>query len=393
MYEAFFHLTGKPFELLPDPDYLYMSPAHRKAITYLDYGIKERAGFILLTGEVGSGKTTIIKNIIKCLDTNVTTSKIYTTNVTAHQLLSLVNEDFGLESAGKDKIALFRELNDFLIREFVEGRHCLLLIDEAQNLSPECLEEVRMLSNLETESSKLLQIILVGQPELRRALASNEMRQLRQRISINCHIPPLDRVQSEAYIYHRLEHAGNRNALIFTAECFDIIQQQTRGIPRLINIMCDFILLSAFVDETNSLTPQVVREIADDLQFDRNYWNAFDEGERSVTVSDAARDRDDELLQLTRKLHDRLDILEKASTAFAHLDELSALGERCVALEERVQQLRHEVEPSPNLSPPRPIPASLLSQPLGLRSSQRDTVTPDEVPRKHFFRSILARFS
>ena len=345
MYEAFFHLKGKPFELLPDPEYLYLSPAHRKAITYLEYGIRERAGFILLTGEVGSGKTTIIKNIVKGLDAGVSTSKIFTTNVTPHQLLALINDDFGLESAGRDKVALFRDLYDFLIREFVAGRHCLLLIDEAQNLSPECLEEVRMLSNLETENAKLLQIILVGQPELRTILAANDLRQLRQRISINCHITPLDREQTEAYILHRLEHAGNRDALTFTPDCFDVIQHHTRGIPRLINIMCDFLLLSAFVDGTNSLTVQVVREVAADLQFDRTYWCGDEEFDSASPEEGDGSRCDDQLLLRAERLSARLDTLEQEAADFARRDDLAALGECCARLEKEMEEIGHRLVP------------------------------------------------
>ena len=350
MYESFFHLTGKPFELLPDPEFLYLSPVHRKALTYLDYGIKARAGFILLTGEVGSGKTTIIKNIIKSLDRNVNTSKIFNTSVTSHQLLSLINDDFGLESAGKDKISLFKDLYEFLIKEFMASRHCLLLIDEAQNLSPDCLEEVRMLSNLETENSKLLQIILVGQPELRKILAATDMRQLRQRISINCHINPLVREQTEAYILHRLERAGNRNAVIFTADSFDVIHLNTRGIPRLINIICEFLLLSAFVDESTEIGGEMVREIAADLQFEQNYWNidssgdaSGDHSDRSVPEAEIISTREEELFLLTRTLGERLDVLEKAVTVFAHLDEVSVLARKCAAQEDALLELRRHV--------------------------------------------------
>ena len=402
MYESFFHLTGKPFELLPDPDFLYLSPVHRKAITYLDYGIRERAGFILMTGEVGSGKTTIIKNIIKSLDTNVNTSKIFNTSVTTHQLLSLINDDFGLEIAGKDKIALFKDLYDFLIREFEAGRHCLLLIDEAQNLSPDCLEEVRMLSNLETENSKLLQIILVGQPELRKILAATEMRQLRQRISINCHITPLDREQTEAYILHRLERAGNRNAVTFTSDSFDIIQQHTRGIPRLINIMCDFLLLSAFVEETTSLSGEMVQEIAADLQFERNYWNADVsgdsagvDGDRSVPDAEFISRREEELLLLTRKLGTRLDVLEKASNAFAHLDELSSLTRRCISLEEALLDLRRQVNQIAERQTATPAPekaaAPFQAPPPEVKREAPQVVLPDLPQRKGFFQSLFGR--
>ena len=396
MYESFFNLTGKPFELLPDPEFLYLSPVHRKAITYLDYGIRERAGFILLTGEVGSGKTTIIKNIIKTLDKNVNTSKIFNTSVTAHQLLSLINDDFGLEIAGKDKVALFKDLYDFLIREFVAGQHCLLLIDEAQNLSPDCLEEVRMLSNLETESSKLLQIILVGQPELRRILAAAEMRQLRQRISINCHITPLDREQTEAYILHRLEHAGNRNAVAISHEAFDIIHYHSRGIPRLINIMCDFLLLSAFVDESHAISAEMVREIAGDLQFERNYWSpeppadvADDESDRLIPPAEIVTAREEELLLLVKQYGARLEVLEKAKSAGMHSEELTSLVRRCDALEEAVLDLRRHLH---QISERQVVVSVPLKPPVAEPKREPTPLVTSASPhRKGIFQSLFGR--
>lgn len=392
MYEAFFHLKGKPFELLPDPEYLYLSPAHRKAISYLEYGIRERAGFILLTGEVGSGKTTIIKNIVKGLDAGVRTSKIFTTNVTPHQLLALINDDFGLESAGRDKVALFKDLYDFLIREFVAGRHCLLLIDEAQNLSSECLEEVRMLSNLETENAKLLQIILVGQPELRTILAANDLRQLRQRISINCHITPLDREQTEAYILHRLERAGNRDALSFPPECFDIIQDHTRGIPRLINIMCDFLLLTAFVDGVHTLTGEVVREVAADLQFDCHYWSSDSAGDAPVVKSVTPSPRPDELTLLVQRIDARLDSLERVAADPARHTEWALLAERCAHLEESILKLQPPLhgEVRQNAAQfPDQLPDQLPTEQV--RHYQPDA-KPDTTERRwHFFRSLFGR--
>ncbi len=273
MYENFFNLRKKPFELVPNPEFLFMSKSHKKAIVYLDYGIKEHAGFILITGEVGSGKTTIVRNLLKNLDGRVTLSKIFNTKVTSEQLIAMVNEDFGLDAAGKDKITLLRELTDFLIEQHAMNRWPTLIIDEAQNLSADLLEEVRMLSNLETDKSKLLQIILVGQPELRKMLARPELRQLRQRISICCHIMPLTRQEAEEYIFHRLEIAGNRDAVSFDEESVDIIYGFSRGIPRLINIICDFLMLSAFAEETRVMTRDLVQEVIGEIEVENAFWN------------------------------------------------------------------------------------------------------------------------
>ena len=274
MYESYFNLKIKPFDLLPDHRFIYLSKSHKKAITYLDYGIRERSGFILLTGEVGSGKTTLIRNLLDQHYEHVVLSKIFNTRVTSEQLLGMINDDFGLAVQGKDKITLIRDLNAFLIDQYAAGNQPILIIDEAQNLSPDLLEEVRMLSNLEASNSKLLQIILVGQPELRTILASSGLRQLRQRISINCHLQALSRDEVEQYIVHRLEVAGNAAAVQFVPESFDAIFRYSRGIPRLINIICDFLMLSAFADETSMISVDMIQDVIGDLDFENYYWMA-----------------------------------------------------------------------------------------------------------------------
>jgi general secretion pathway protein A len=276
MYEKYFNLRTKPFELLPDPAFLYMSKTHKKAIRYLYYGIRERAAFILLTGEVGSGKTTLITDLIKRVDKNVILAKIFNTNVNSEQLIAMINDDFGLDVKGKDKIQLLKELNDFVIGQHARGNNPVLIIDEAQNLQPALLEEIRMLSNLETDRAKLLQIVLVGQPELRECLSMAGLRQLRQRISINCRIVPLTQEETLEYILHRLEVAGNRDAVAFTAGSIDVIYEYCKGIPRLTNILCDFLLLTAFNEETKTVDPPMVHDIAKDLEFESLYWGKKD---------------------------------------------------------------------------------------------------------------------
>lgn len=319
MYEAFFNLAKKPFDLVPNPEFLFLSRSHKKALAYLDYGIRERAGFILLTGDIGSGKTTLIRDLIRKHRGNVVLSKIFNTRVDSHQLLSMINDDFGLPIEGKDKITLLRELNEFLIDQYAAGQQPVIIVDEAQNLTPAILEEIRMLSNLETDDAKLLQIILVGQPELRDHLAGAEMLQFRQRINVNCQLSPLSRVETENYVLHRLEVAGNRNAAIFSTEALDVVYKYSRGIPRLVNIICGFLMLSAFAEQTTVIDGKMAREIVGDLDFENQYWGDLIEPltahDSTSAVSHApAMNGFEELTLLLRDIGTRLESLEREST-------------------------------------------------------------------------------
>ena len=318
MYESFFTLHTKPFDLLPNPEFLFRSKTHKRALTFLDYGIRERAGFILLTGEIGSGKTTIIRDLIKKQPDSVVLSKIFNTQVEFDQLIAMVNEDFNLPVQGKDKIALLRDLNNFLIEQYANGNKPTLIIDEAQNLTPKILEEIRMLSNLETDNAKLMQIILVGQPELRKTLSMPELLQLRQRISINCHIQPLSRLEVDEYILHRLHVAGNREAVSFSGQAIDIIYTYSRGIPRLINIICEFLLLSAFAEETRVISEEIVRDVVGDLDFENQFWTS-ELPEKATNGKTETNQSDGELAAVLRQITQRLDSIEKESVEFRQL--------------------------------------------------------------------------
>jgi len=322
MYLSYFKLKTKPFELVPNPEFMFLGKSHKKAMVYLDYGIRERAGFILLTGEVGSGKTTIIREMIARHIDNVVLSKIFNTNVDSEQLIAMINDDFDLPIQGKDKITLLRDLNLFLVDQYARGNRPVIIIDEAQNLTPETLEEIRMLSNLETTDSKLVQIILVGQPELRNMLAKPEMRQLRQRINIQCHLQPLDRQEVEEYILHRLQVAGNRQALSFDPKAFDIIFTYSCGIPRLINIICDFLLLSAFAEELHDVSEEMIFDIVGDLDFNNHYWAADQHGAEkdkgiggAVAFPQAAHVPESRIDELFGLLNQRLEHFEKDAVA------------------------------------------------------------------------------
>ena len=272
MYEGFFGLQRKPFELVPNPDFLYLSRSHSRAGIYLDYAMKENPGFILLTGEVGSGKTTVIRKLLSTMGSDVRVSKIFNTKLDSEQLLATINDDFGLEIGGRTKVQLLRELYEFLIRQYAARCRSVLIVDEAQNLSVDSLEELRMLSNLETDDTKLLQIILVGQTELKKVLSVPELRQLRQRITIHCHLQPLTAEETCEYIFHRLEVAGNREAVDVAPEALALIHGYCGGIPRLINILCDFLLLSAFADQSRAVTAPLVDEVAADAQFQGQFF-------------------------------------------------------------------------------------------------------------------------
>lgn len=337
MYEAFFNLAKKPFDLVPNPEFLFLSRSHKKALAYLDYGIRERAGFILLTGDIGSGKTTLIRDLIRKHRGNVVLSKIFNTRVDSHQLLSMINDDFGLPIEGKDKITLLRELNEFLIDQYAAGQQPVIIVDEAQNLTPAILEEIRMLSNLETDDAKLLQIILVGQPELRDHLAGAEMLQFRQRINVNCQLSPLSRVETENYVLHRLEVAGNRNAAIFSTEALDVVYKYSRGIPRLVNIICGFLMLSAFAEQTTVIDGKMAREIVGDLDFENQYWGDLIEPltahDSTSAVSHApAMNGFEELTLLLRDIGTRLESLERESTKSSN-DGLNQVLEQVTSLE------------------------------------------------------------
>jgi general secretion pathway protein A len=270
MYEDFFSLARKPFELVPNPEFLYLSRSHHKADMYLNYALRENAGFILLTGEVGSGKTTMMRQMLQRMGGDIQVAKVFNTNLNTDQLLETINDDFGLEIAGRSKTQLLKDLYEFLIGLFARQHRAVLIVDEAQNLSVSALEELRMLSNLETNETKLMQIILVGQPELRQTLALPELRQLRQRISIHCHLLPLTEGETVAYIRHRLTVAGG-GEVHFTDGALTLIHQASGGIPRLINILCDFLLLSAYAEGSRQITDELVLDIAADPQFEGQF--------------------------------------------------------------------------------------------------------------------------
>lgn len=260
MYEAFFGLNEKPFNLTPDPRFLYRSPKHEEAFGHLTYAIENRTGFVMVSGEVGTGKTTICRSLINELDADTELAFIFNPMLSPKELLRAINEDFGIQSRGDTIKELIDELNEYLLERNADGKNCVLVIDEAQNLKPEVLEQVRLLSNLETETQKLLQIVLIGQPELAANLELPELRQLNQRITARYHLMPLSGKETLQYIAYRLRVAGGLGKVRFTRKAVRIIYRVSGGTPRMINAIADRALIVAYTQETREITKRIVRQ-------------------------------------------------------------------------------------------------------------------------------------
>ena len=267
MYERFYNLRERPFSLSPDPDYLYPSRVHTEALSYLRYGIEGHAGFVVITGEIGSGKTTLLQSVMRGLDTRTSVARLVNTMLDARELIEAVMLDFGLDpQPSQSKPHLLRDLARFLVDQRTAGRLPLLIIDEAQNLSLPALEEVRMLSNLETEKSKLIQIVLVGQPNLHDVLGRPELEQLRQRVTVRYHLRPLDPEETAAYINHRLKKAAIGAPMVLSSEVTDPIGRTSQGLPRKINVIADAVLLFGYGEDKHEIDAGLVREVIAELE-------------------------------------------------------------------------------------------------------------------------------
>jgi len=266
MYTKFFGFTDKPFNVTPDPRFLYLTPSHQEALASMIYGIRERKGFVSIIGEVGTGKTTLLHTLFNELDKEIKTVFIFNTRINFNQLLQNILIELELTPKSTNKSELLNQLNDFLIEKLSLGENVALIIDEAQHLPSPVLEELRMLSNLETDREKLIQIILVGQPELDTKLRSPELRQLKQRVGINCYLTPLNREERIEYILHRLNVAGCKSNHIFSQKATELICKHSRGIPRIINILCDNALVSAYGKERKRIDTDIVGEVISDYE-------------------------------------------------------------------------------------------------------------------------------
>jgi len=264
MYEAYYQLREKPFSILPDPDLIYWGRMHTMAFTMLEFGIMNNAGFTVITGEIGSGKTTLLRYLLRRISPSVTVGLISSSPQGRHELLQMILMSLEQSFEG-DYPILFKRLQDFLHGQFANGRRTILIIDEAQNLEPEALEHLRMLSNINADKFQILQLILVGQPQLRDALMAPKLHQFAQRISSDFHLSPLDSKEVAKYIDFRLEAVGARH-LLFTEEACALIAIATGGIPRMINVLCDTALVYGFAGERKVVDQDIVREVIADKQ-------------------------------------------------------------------------------------------------------------------------------
>src|SRR5215471_6553750 len=265
MYKTFFGLTRSPFEISPDPHFLFPTLHHKEALASIYYGICRRKGFVVMTGEVGTGKTLLVRCLLELLNRQqIAFANVFNAQLSDIDFLRYIAGDLGLQLRNQPKSELLLELNHFLIQRHRNGQTTVLVVDEAQHLSPAVLEEIRLLTNLETSEQKLLQILLVGQPELEVKLESYELRQLKQRIGLRCHLEPLSQEETRGYINRRLRQAGagDRSDAIFPAVSSSIIHRYSTGIPRLINTICENALITAFAARSPEVTPEMVEEVA-----------------------------------------------------------------------------------------------------------------------------------
>jgi len=266
VYESFYALSGKPFQLNPDPSFYFGSRQHRRAMAYLEYGLHQNEGFIVVTGDVGAGKTTILRSLLGKLDpAQVVAAQLVSTQLDAEDMLRLAASSFGLRTKGVEKSDLLLSLEAFLVATSQQGKRALLIVDEAQNLTPRAVEELRMLSNFQLETHALLQSFLVGQPEFRRTMQSPEMSQLRQRVIAACHIGPMDLGETRGYVEHRLTCVGWKGNPQFQTGAFEAIYQATGGVPRRINSVCDRLLLSGFLAGKHEFDRADVEAVAHEI--------------------------------------------------------------------------------------------------------------------------------
>jgi general secretion pathway protein A len=324
MYESFFGLKDNPFNLSPDPDYLFMSEGHENAHTHLEYAVMESKGFVVLTGEIGSGKTTLLNLFLSEIPDEYHVGLINQTYVTPVQFLRKMCREFELEVSEKEKEGMIEKIHDFLLDQYASGKRVVLIVDEAQNLSTKTLEEVRMLSNLESQKNHLIQIILVGQPELKNKLRKKELEQFAQRITVHCHLDALSNNEVKGYIQYRLRVAGSKRANLFSDDAIAAIANISKGIPRMINILCDSALVYAFADSKEIINKNIVADVVRERAAGGIFF-------------------DEESLESSRMKSDDKKDIQNSQAENMTADNLVA-NERMLRLEERMQNYEEKVK-------------------------------------------------
>ncbi|HTD04334.1 XrtA/PEP-CTERM system-associated ATPase [Undibacterium sp.] len=320
MYESYYGFNAKPFQLKPDPRFFFGSKGHKRAMAYLEYGISQGEGFIVITGEVGAGKTTLMRNLFCELESeNILAAQIVNTHVGSDDILRLVASAFGLEYEDATKAALLTRLEQFLRQCDQQGKRALLVVDEAQNLTPRAVEELRMLSNFQTADKSLLQTFLLGQPEFRRTLLSGDMQQLLQRVIASYHLGPLDLVETQSYIEHRLHTVGWNNDPTISAEAFAGIYDYTGGIPRKINSLCDRMFLMGYLEEMHAFGEEEVKQVIADIKQEFDLPAADAEAQQAANFALGLKElnnvslesMDDRMAKMERSIISVIDALKK----------------------------------------------------------------------------------
>jgi general secretion pathway protein A len=333
MYETFFGLTGKPFQLNPDPAFFYGSRGHKRAFAYLQYGVHQGEGFIIVTGEVGAGKTTLVRSLLDQLDPNrLVAAQLVTTQLDAEDLLRAIAMAFGLATKAIDKAHLLAELEAFLVSLVPQGKRALLIVDEAQNLSSRAIEELRMLSNFQLGNQGLLQSFLVGQPELRLLMQGPKLQQLRQRVTASYHLGPMDRAETQAYVEHRLRHVGWSKDPRFEPGAFDPIYTFSAGIPRRINMLCNRLLLAAALSEEHDIAAANVDATVEEIRLELSDGDgnaaavAASANGRGVGDDAPAVGLEERVVRLERAMTAALDLLWQMRRSQASLKPLDPLN-------------------------------------------------------------------
>ncbi len=312
MYESFYGFTGKPFQLNPDPAFFFASRGHKRAFAYLQYGLFQNEGFIVITGEIGAGKTTLSRSLMEQLDREkVVAAQLVSTQLEADDLLKAVSTAFGLPSQTNDKAHLLAQLEAFMLSVVQQGKRALLIVDEAQNLAPRAVEELRMLSNFQLGERSLLQSFLIGQPELRKLMQLPQMQQLRQRVLATYHLGPMDRQETQAYVEHRLRHVGWAGDPSIDVGTFELIHDYSGGIPRRINAVCNRILLAAYLAEKHAITAADARPVVTELRDELGGEAEPEAAEPATPGRQVSTSLEARIARLERTMTSALDILQQ----------------------------------------------------------------------------------